>query len=271
MKSQQLIPVLRSAARIVALTSLITTSSLAQVDILRYDNGPFINRPGLGPGGTDGSVFQSDLGMGVFGWPSSQSEGLRVADDFSIPSGQTWALSMVRFFGYCFFATPSTSFTGLTLQIWNAQPGATGSQVIWGNTSDNIRSGSAFAGAYRYKDGSPDSARSIFSIDGSVNLTLGSGTYWLDWAFSDPTGVDIQLSAYQMPITIDGQTTTGNGLWMPIGGIYGAATDVGQQGFPFQLFSEIPEPSVATLALIFGWASIGARWLRKHSTDSREM
>ena len=222
--------------------TLCAAPAFAQDDALRYDNGPFINRPGQGPGGTDGSTLQA--GMGVFGWPDAQSYQARVADDFSIPVGESWTISRVRLFGYFPLAPTNAGFAGLTLRIWDGQPGSVGSHVIWGDDSTNILTDSAFAGAYRFRDGSPDTLRPIFWVDGAVNTTLGEGTYWLDWAFSGPVGVF--GDPHQLPITINGQTTTGNALWSG-----GPAIDVGPQGFPFQIFAVVPDttpPRIESIA-----------------------
>jgi hypothetical protein len=234
-------------------------SALAETSTLRYDNGPFINRPGQGPSGTDGSTLQA--GMGVFGWPAAQSYQARVADDFTIPVGESWNISSVRFFGYFPLAPTTSGFSGLTLRIWDAQPGAAGSHVIWGDDSTSILTSSVFAGAYRFRDGSPDTLRPIFSVDGAVNTTLSAGTYWLDWAFSGPTGVF--GDPYQLPITINGQTTTGNALWMPFVGSWGAAVDVGPQGFPFQIFTVIPEPGTMELVMVSSLVLLAARRLAR--------
>ena len=241
--------------------NLIAATLSAQVSTLSYDNGPFINRPGSGPGGADGSAIQD--GMGIFGWSAAQSHGTRVADDFAIPTGETWTLSMVRFFGYCPLAATDSGFSGLTLQIWAGQPGVADSHVLWGGTTANILTGSAFMDAYCYQDGSPDTVRPIFWADGSVNITLGAGTYWLDWAFLGPVGA--YGPPFQMPINIDGETTTGNALSMLYIGSWSAATDVGPQGFPFQVFTVVPEPSTASLALALGLAFFGARGVRMPS------
>ena len=93
----------------------------------------------------------------------------------------------------------------------------------------------AFTGAYRYPEAALNARAPIFWADATVNAVFGGGTYWLDWAFSNP--VDVFGDPYQIPITIDGQTTTGNALWTPVIGMWGPVVDVGRQGFPFQVFT----------------------------------
>ena len=241
MNVRSLIPYCALAMLIVVMGTLFPQQSRAQSEILAYDNGPFVNRPGQGPGGSDGSVLQS--GMGTFGWPAVS--GSRVADDFTIPIGQTWTISRIRFFAYQPLAPVNSSFSGLTLRIWVGQPGTVGAVAIWGDSSTNVLRTSAFAGAYRYRDGSPDTERPIFWLDATVNTVLTAGTYWLDWAYSGPTG--ILGDPHQMPITIDGRTTTGNALWAP-----GPAVDVGPQGFPFQIFTMVPTITIRDVSVLEG-------------------
>jgi hypothetical protein len=189
--------------------------------------------------------------MGDNGWSATQDYGARVADDFTIPLGQSWDISKIRFFLYQPLTSPTTTFPGLTLQIWNGQPGQAGSSVIWGDTSRNVLMQNGFSGAYRYNDGSPNTVDPIMWFDASVNFALSAGTYWLDWSAtrSDTAPSDI----YQLPITINGQRTTGNALYMPFIGQWGQAFDIGfdginaPQGFPFQVY--VPEPSVGVLVL----------------------
>jgi hypothetical protein len=236
----------RTFIKLVGLCTLFAQSALSQTDILRYDNGPFVNRPGQGPYGLDGSVLQS--GMGVYSWPASEPDNVRVADDFIIPNGQTWSISRISFFLSQSLALTDAVFTSLSLRIWNGVPSAPSSSVIWGDNLRNVLTDCTFSGAYRYNEGNPNPYQPIFQLDANVGATLEPGTYWLDWA---ATGAPLVSgpSAYQIPITIDGQTTTGNGLWTPSIATWGPATDVGPQGFPFQIYT-VPEPSVMNLAAL---------------------
>lgn len=228
----------------------LACSLLSLADTLVYDNGPFVNRPGEGPGGSDGSVLIAP--MGVNGWYSTQNYGARVADDFTIPSGETWDISKIRFFGYQPFLPTNSPIPGMTLEIWQGMPDQLGSSVIWGNTNDNVLIGSGFTGAYRYTDGSPSTVDAIRWLDASVNFTLTSGTYWLDWSVNRDES--IVSDVYTVPITVDGERTTGNALCMPLIGQWGPALDIGfdgnntPQGFPFQVF--VPEPSIKELSIV---------------------
>jgi hypothetical protein len=210
--------------------------------LLIYDNGPFINRPGQGPGGADGSVVQTSLGFGDSAWPAAQAYGSRVADDFTILSGQPWFVSRIRFFAEFPLAPTDASFSGISLRIWNGRPDVSSSQVIWGDSEANVKAGSAFTGAYRYWEGAPNTLEPIFWVDAGVNQTLWPGTYWLDWSFSGPQ--DVFGDPYQIPVTVNGQLVTGNalwytGAWSPLVDI-GAGTSSYAQGLPFQIYTAVP-------------------------------
>jgi hypothetical protein len=217
-----------------------------------YDNGPLITHPGGGFNGADASALQTALSMAVYGFGAQQSSGNRLADDFTVPGGG-WTISSVILFAYQTGAPTSPStITGVTLQIWNGPPGAGGS-VIWGDTTTNRLLSSGFSNIYRVLDtGLSNTDRPIMQNTVSLGVSLGPGTYWLAWDFA---GSGSYGGPWNPPVTILGQTTTGNarqytGAWADI-------TDSGtftQQGLPFILegtAGAIPEPSTFGL-LAFG-------------------
>jgi hypothetical protein len=64
----------------------------------------------------------------------------------------------------------------------------------------------------------------------TAGITLTAGTYWVDYAFSG----SLASGPFAPPITVLGQTSTGNGMQFT-GASWVAVTDVGPQGFPFKL------------------------------------
>jgi hypothetical protein len=67
------------------------------------------------------------------------------------------------------------------------------------------------------------------SVVGTVNTVLPQGTYWVDYQF---TG-SLASGPWAPPITILGQTTTGNGLqYTSTAGVWAALIDTGTAGTP---------------------------------------
>ncbi|MDP2423109.1 MAG: choice-of-anchor J domain-containing protein, partial [Bacteroidales bacterium] len=187
------------------------SKSLATRDVL-YDNGPFINAPGQGPNGADGSVLQSSLGMTTYG-PSVNYAAtpvpIRVADDFEVTGN--WNVETFTFYGYQTSTThanpPLTSFTSGRLQIWDGDPANPASQVVWGDMTINRMVSTSWSGAYRYTETTVNNQRPIMAVVCETpGLTLQPGTYWVEFAM---TGT-IASGPWGVPITINGQTSTGN-------------------------------------------------------------
>lgn len=256
-------------ARVIAVLAMLAALAFgaapASADLL-YDNGPLINSAGTGGGGADESVLQTvSLGMSTYGWGHQTQYGYRVADDFTIPGGETWDVDSVLFYAYQSGSTYTSTFTGMTLEIWDGVPDAAGSSVVFGDKTTNQMTSSTFSNILRVTDynSGADNNRPIMANTLAIGTTLGAGTYWLSW---DAAGA-LSSGPWAPPITITGQATTGNGLQFTSS--WGNAVDSGsstQQGFPFQLHSEsdgdgyIPEPATLTL---FGLALAGGALVRR--------
>lgn len=117
-------------------------------------------------------------------------------------------------------------------QIWDGPPNDAGSSVVFGDLTTNRLLSSTFTNIQRDANYSPcDNARYIFANVASAGITLPAGVYWLDWK----TDGSLASGPWAPPVTILGQTTTGNALiwvansWLP-------ALDPGTstpQGMPF--------------------------------------
>lgn len=198
-----------------------------------YDNGPLVNSPGTGPGGADESLARDvTVGLTSRGFNHSLAGGYRVADDFTV-AGASWNVTTITFYPYMGGSpTTPTPITGINLQIWNGSPDLPGSTVVFGDTTTNRLTSSTFANLYRRLESqSTDATRPVMVAVAAVLTTLPPGTYWLDWQVD---GNASYTGPWAPPVTIDGQTITGNGLqaipaWQP-------AVDAGlltAQGFPF--------------------------------------
>ncbi|MBK9290166.1 MAG: S8 family serine peptidase [Bacteroidetes bacterium] len=170
-----------------------------------FNNGPFVNSPGTGPGGSDHSVLQnSSLNMSILGFGAQSSAGNRVADDFTVNA--PWQVESFTFYVYQTGSSTTSTITAAYIQIWNGDPAA-GGQVIWGNTTTNRMSSTSWATAYRVSQTTVDTQRPIMRVVcNTPGLNLQPGTYWVDVSFAG----SLSSGPWAPPITINGQTTTGN-------------------------------------------------------------
>ncbi|MEW5986508.1 MAG: hypothetical protein AB1791_07745 [Chloroflexota bacterium] len=202
-------------------------------DVL-YDNGPLVTHPGGGFGGADASAVQTALLMSVYGFGHAQSTGFRVADDFTISDPGGWQIDQITFYAYQTSAPTNPSpINHVNFRIWDGSPDDPGSSVVFGDTTTNRLASSTWDNLYRVLDTSLTStSRAVFADVATAGVTLGPGTYWVDWQ----TGGSASYSGpWVPPITILGQTTTGDALqWN--GSAWSALLDSGSgtaQGLPF--------------------------------------
>lgn len=234
---------------------------------LLFDNGPLVNNPGAGVGGADESVLQNtSLGLNTLGAGHQQNLGNFVADDFEVPAGATWNIDELRFFAYQTGGTAAAStITGYYVQIWDGDPSLPGSSVLAGDLTTNVLTSSAFSNIYRVTETSTGVAadrpiyESVVTLAAPASLT--AGTYWVQWG---ATG-SLASGPWAPPITITGQTVTGNALqltatgWVPLND---TGTGTPRQGVPFQLYGTTgavtgPVLTVAPTAVAFGPIDVG--------------
>lgn len=245
--------------------------ALIPTDLL-YDNGSFVNCTGCGVGGANESVLQDlSLGMNTLGFGHQVSTGYRVADEFTITDAQGWEIDTITFYAYQTGSTTASTITAVNLRIWDGIPGA-GGTVVWGNTTTNLLSGTGWASAYRVSQTTSgvNTERPIMAnIVDLGGLLLAPGTYWLDWQ-ADGT---LASGPWAVPITINGQATTGNGRQYT--GSWAAALDSGtntQQGFPFriqgQVVSSPPDPPSGLVATAVSATQINLTWQDNSSDET---
>ena len=251
------------------LNTLILTASLGLANgasaALLYNNGPLITHPGQGFGGANASAVAT--GMGTLGFGMQPGSGNRVADDFTVPAGQNWLVSVLKFYGYQTGSTTASTFTGLNAEIWNGRPGDAGATVVWGNFTDNLLTSSAFTGIYRVTDTTlTGSTRPVMELQANVSLTLPSGDYWLEWSAAGSLG----SGPWAPPITIVGQPVTGNARQYTNNVAWHDVLDTvtsTQQGLPFMLEGDVesvPEPGQWAMMAVtaLGIAGYAARRVR---------
>lgn len=206
---------------------------------LIYDNGPLINSPGTGAGGKDESKLQGSLGMTSYGAGHAVSSGYRVGDDFIVPVGETWQINGFTFYAYQTGSGTTSTLNNVNFRIYSNVIG-TGT-VVFGDATTNRLTFSNFSNIYRVTETtSLNTDRPIMKSHCNVSgLTLTEGTYWIDWQ----TGGTSTSGPWAPPITINGQTSTGNAKqYDPATLAWGVLNDGGSltpQGLPFKIYGSI--------------------------------
>jgi len=241
---------------------LVTLQLPAQ--FLLFDNGPLVTNVAAGPGANDVSLLQSGtLGMNTIGFSANGVAGVGLADDFTIPADTVWYIDEFVVYGYQTGSGMTSPYTAAYVQVWSGTPGATGSTVVFGDTFTNRLSSTQFSGIYRTTQtlGFGNNQRPVMEVQIEAGTLLGPGTYWLEYRLVTTN----QLNSWSAPITILGQTTTGNALQYSSGtGFYplldgGTDPNVGTQtpqGVPFQVhglvaYELVLEDAIVTNASCF--------------------
>lgn len=207
---------------------------LEGVKAVLYDNGPLVTHPGGGAGGLDASALQTSLGMTIYGFGHALSSGYRVTDDFTVTDPGGWQVDQITFYAYQSFSGTTCTINNINYQIWDGPPDDPGSLVVFGDTTTNRFVSCGFSDIYRVLDtGLTNADRPIMEDVASAGFVLPPGTYWIDWQ----TGGTLASGPWVPPVTVLGQTTTGNAMqydlvsWNPL-------IDIGQQDLPFTIVGE---------------------------------
>jgi len=256
---------------LIAILTLIFISSIyvnAQDQNVCYNNGSpnnpdspdlgFITHLNQGCNSADVSVLQSDaLRFRNFGYSNRLIRNTTLAEDFVLAKEEH--LTSVDF--YAFNDEPGLEplVQQVSIRIWSGQPGETNSTVIYGDLLENSLIFSEFTGSYRTNERTiPSCIRPIMKITASLDVTLGPGTYWIEWQFQVPEFVNHYRT---VPITILGVAETGNSIQSEDGGLtFEPVVDQGNdaaQGLPFVISCSVnntvvgsPIPTMGQWALI---------------------
>lgn len=223
--------------------------------VVLYDNGPLVNSPGTGAGGADESMVQGALGMTTFGFGHSVSGGLRVSDQFTVTDAAGWTIDQITFFGYQTNSPTTSTFTEVNYNIWDGPPDDPNSVMIY-SSGGNAMINTTWANMYRVTDTtSGNTQRPVMANTVSGGMFLVQGTYWLDWQSAG----SLASGPWVSPITINGQTTTGDALQLT-GGVWVALEDGGSltaQGLPFVIEGSVGGAAIpCDLASDIPWASV---------------
>ncbi len=152
------------------------------------------------------SAFESNALAGV-ACSTDSTGGVRLADNFIVPSGQSWDLQEVWLYAYQpDWSTTASPIASATLRIWYGQPGSQSASLVWGNTSTDTLITTTATTTYRIFTTDvpplftpPDTTRRLFQVRLAATTTLTPGEYWLDWQLT-PTTPGAWLFA--APVTI---------------------------------------------------------------------
>ncbi|HSN77416.1 MAG TPA: choice-of-anchor J domain-containing protein, partial [Anaerolineae bacterium] len=190
---------------------------------------PLVTHPGGGAGGADASALQTALLLSTYGFGNQASAGNRVADDFTVTGGG-WLIDTMTFFGYQTGSSTTSTFTALNLRIWDGPPNDPGSMVVFGDTTTNRLASTTWANMYRTLDTAlTNTDRPVMALVATVNTFLPAGTYWVDWQANGT----LASGPWAPPISIVGQTTTGNAWQFTSTGWAPLVDGTFAQGLPF--------------------------------------
>ena len=210
-----------------------------------WDNGPLVTHPGGGSGGADASALQTALGLNTYGFGHQFDLGYWIADDFEVTDPGGWDLTGMQFYAYQTNSGTTPTITGVYYQVLDGAPNA-GGNVVCGDTVTNRLTSVIWPSLYRVLDTNLlDTARP--TMESTVSIAAGcehlaAGTYWIMWS----TDGSLSSGPWAPPISILGQTTTGNALQsLDYGATWAAAVDTGlgtPQGMPFIIEGEAGGP-----------------------------
>jgi hypothetical protein len=201
-----------------------------------YSNGPYFNVAGGGFGGADLSMLETvTLGMNTFGAGVQASSGNRMADDWAVT--ETVEVTSIDFYAYQTGSTTASTFTGVTLVVWDGDPSDPASNMIYGDNAISAMINTEWSGAYRASETDQQgNTRPIMrNTVETPGLVLTPGTYWFDWDADGSLG----SGPWAPPIAILGQANTGNATqYLGASGVWQVWQDSGNgdpQGVPFDV------------------------------------
>lgn len=168
--------------------------------------GRVITHPTGGFGGAPASAIQSSLGMTLFGGGAQIAANNWVGENFTVPAGGL-SINRVRVYSYQTGSTTVSPFNDLRIRIMSGTPEGA---VVFGDTTTNRLSSSAFTGIYRVSEAAlTDSTRPMFELVAdfvSPIVLTTPGTYWMMWQM----GGTLASGPWAPPQVVIGQNTSGN-------------------------------------------------------------
>ena len=206
---------------------------------LLFGQSQIITQSGVGANGADVSEVQTSLGFTDFGVNGDWEVGFTNADNFTVPEGETWYVSGITVYSWQTGSTLESTMDFMDFKVWDRAPGAAGAVLLYDFSEQNMLSGSRWSGVYRVADISLTNDERPIMYSASVLsdeqiMIFTAGTYWFGWS---ALGSMNNQGTYVPPITITGETTTGDAYHLGYAG-WEPWTDDGTttvQGMPFNL------------------------------------
>jgi hypothetical protein len=234
--------------------------SPATAQTVLFNSGPFVTHTAA----NGASLSVRTTGLLATGYGLTTADGVRAADDFTIPPGQIWSVTAVQVFAFQTGSGTTSTLNGGTLRLFRGSPAVAGSPVVAGDTTTNRLTDSRFSGAYRVTSAtSTDVTRPIMANTlsvGSLPVLLGEGTYWIDATLSGTLAGRV----FAPSITLPGQLVTGNALQRaPQDGNYypmvDAAAGQPQQGLPFTVIGTVVAVPELPVPVLMGVVALAMR------------
>lgn len=200
-----------------------------------FDQSDLVNSPGGGAGGADCSFIESALGHTLYGWGNQTLNDNSMADQFTIPAGESWQIDELTTWAYQTNATTTSTITEVRVKIWDGDPSA-GGTVIWGDFTTNRMTNTTWSNIYRTTQADPtNTARAIMVQTSTIGTTLTEGTYWMNWE----TNGTLASGPWCPPVTQLGVAVTGDAL-QGLAGVFGPALNgTSPNGAPFILTGSV--------------------------------
>ncbi len=151
-----------------------------------YVNGNIITGFGNGLAGANTSVIET--GSTIFGYLQNSLTPARLADDYTVPAGQSWSPKTLRWTGYQTGAPTTGTLTGLFIQVWCGGSPMVGGAVCAGDLTTNRLASQAFTGVYRVTSTTlTNTQRALIRLQADLSTFVplqAAGTYWLDCSVS---------------------------------------------------------------------------------------
>jgi hypothetical protein len=153
-------------------------ANAVQAQVYKADTA-FTTDPGAG-GAPASCAFTGSINS-TYGLNHNRNFFFLLAEDFTVPSGQTWNLDTVILYSYQTGSGTTSTINFASLEI--RQGSVTGTSVF-GDTTTNRLTSSSWTGIYRVdKNALTGTTRPIMRMKIKITptKTLTAGTYWLIW------------------------------------------------------------------------------------------